>query len=56
MANMLTGQRCSGFLLNRGKLGWETVTATERSLGTYSTQREAADAIERARLAEPQQP
>jgi hypothetical protein len=53
MVSVYAGQRCIGFLLNRGKLGWEAVTATERSLGTHSTQQEAADAIERARLAEP---
>jgi hypothetical protein len=45
MLSVYDGQRCIGFLLSRGKLGFEAFAADQHSLGTYPTQREAADAI-----------
>ena len=41
------GQRCFGFVCSRGKLGFEAFDSEERSLGIYTTQREAAAAIMR---------
>jgi hypothetical protein len=45
MVSVYDGRRCAGFILNRGRLGFEAFTADQRSLGTYPTQRVAADAI-----------
>ena len=46
MLSVLSGTTCIGFVLARGKAGHEAFTANERSLGTFSTQREAADAVD----------
>jgi hypothetical protein len=40
-----SGRECLGFILARGKLGFEGFDRDEQSLGTFKTQREAADAI-----------
>jgi hypothetical protein len=48
MVPVLSGQTCIGFLLNRGPRGFEAIDHNERSLGTYLTQREAADAVSAA--------
>jgi hypothetical protein len=45
LVSVYDGRTCLGFVLARGKLGFEAFTADERSLGTYATQREAAAAI-----------
>jgi hypothetical protein len=45
MAYVYDGRDCLGFILARGKLGFEAFTNDERSLGMFKTQREAADAI-----------
>jgi hypothetical protein len=42
------GRECLGFILARGKLGFEAIDRDERSLGFFQTQREAATAITRA--------
>jgi len=39
------GRRCAGFLINRGKAGWEAYSANEISLGVFSNMAEAARAI-----------
>jgi hypothetical protein len=39
------GRDCLGFILARGKLGFEAMDRDERSLGVFQTQREAATAI-----------
>jgi hypothetical protein len=39
------GRECLGFILARGKLGFEAVDRDERSLGVFQTQREAATAV-----------
>jgi hypothetical protein len=41
------GQRCIGLVCSRGKLGFEAFDSEERSLGVYTTQREAVAAIMR---------
>jgi hypothetical protein len=38
-------QRCIGFLLSRGKLGFEAFGANEKSLGIFPNEKAAADAI-----------
>ena len=45
MATVYAGQTCIGFILSRGKTGFEAFTRDERSLGMFKTQREAADAL-----------
>jgi hypothetical protein len=40
------GQRCRGFILERGRTGWEAFDSSERTLGLYQSQAAAADAIE----------
>jgi hypothetical protein len=42
------GREIRGFLLDRGKTGWEAIDTDERSLGTFPTQGDAADAISAA--------
>jgi hypothetical protein len=44
------GRECRGFVLARGRLGFEAFDSEERSLGVYGTQREAAAAIMRGSL------
>ena len=39
------GRRCIGFLLNRGRLGWEAFDANEQPLGAIEDQATAAAAI-----------
>jgi hypothetical protein len=45
MVSVYDGQTARGFILNRGRAGFEAFTADERSLGLFPTQREAADAV-----------
>jgi hypothetical protein len=40
------GQHCRGFILARGRSGFEAFDNSERSLGLYQSQAAAADAIE----------
>jgi hypothetical protein len=44
---LFSGRVCVGFILARGKDGFEAVTADERSLGVFPTQHEAAATIMR---------
>jgi hypothetical protein len=39
------GRACTGFILNRGKLGFEALDADERSLGIFSSTQDTANAI-----------
>jgi hypothetical protein len=48
MLTVYDGRTCIGWIFERGKLGHEAFTADQRSLGTYSSQREAADAVSAA--------
>jgi hypothetical protein len=41
------GRDCLGFILARGKVGFEAIDRDERSLGLFQTQREAANAVMR---------
>jgi hypothetical protein len=45
MLSVYHGQRCVGFILPRGKLGFEAFDTDERSLGLYATQKLTADAL-----------
>jgi hypothetical protein len=45
MTSVYAGQRCIGFVLRRGHTGYEAYDADLESLGKFSTQREAADAV-----------
>jgi hypothetical protein len=45
MITVMRGSACLGFVLDRGKLGHEAFTATERSLGLFDNQRAAADEV-----------
>jgi hypothetical protein len=45
MLSVYDGQRAIGFILQRGKLGYEAFTANERSLGLFKNQNDAAAAI-----------
>ena len=50
MSYVYDGRECRGFVLARGRLGFEAFDSEERSLGVYGTQREAAAAIMRGSL------
>jgi hypothetical protein len=47
MVSVYDGRACLGFVLSRGRAGFEAFDNEQRSLGIYSTQREAAAAITR---------
>jgi hypothetical protein len=47
MVSVYDGRECVGFVLARGKLGFEALDRDEHALGIFPTQREAADAIMR---------
>ena len=47
MSYIYDGRACLGFVLSRGRAGFEAFDSEERSLGVYGTQREAAAAIMR---------
>jgi hypothetical protein len=45
MSTVYVGQYCLGFILARGKTGFEAFDRNEKSIGLFPTQRAAADAI-----------
>jgi len=45
MVSVYDGRSCIGFIFARGKLGLEAFTADERSVGTFATKRDAANAL-----------
>ena len=45
MVSVITGTICIGFVLSRGKAGFEAFNADQRSLGTFATEREAVAAV-----------
>lgn len=45
MLTVCDGQICRGFILNRGRNGFEAFDAEQRSLGKYPTQDEAVRSI-----------
>jgi len=49
MLSVYDNKRCIGFLINRGKLGVEAFDSEQRSIGIFTSQKEAADAISEAK-------
>jgi hypothetical protein len=47
MLSVFDGRTCAGWIVGRGRIGWEAFTADEGSVGVFPTQREAANAIMR---------
>jgi len=45
LVSVYDGRECVGFILARGKTGFEAFDSEERSIGVYPTQGEAANAI-----------
>jgi len=45
MLSVYSGRTVLGFIINRGRAGFDAYTADEKSIGTYPTQKAAADAI-----------
>jgi hypothetical protein len=45
MSSVYYGQRCIGFVLNRGRDGFEAFNAEQQSLGLFPTRNEAATAV-----------
>jgi hypothetical protein len=45
MLSVYNGRDCIGFILSRGKIGFEALDRDEHSIGIFPTQREAANAI-----------
>ena len=48
MVSVYDGRQYLGFILARGRSGYEVFDRDERSLGIYPTQREAAAALDEA--------
>src|SRR5215472_7877990 len=49
LISIYDGRECVGFVISRGKLGFEAFTADQHSLGIFPNQKGAADAITEAR-------
>ncbi len=45
MLSVYAGRECVGFILARGKTGFEAFTAGQKSLGIFPTQKAAAAAL-----------
>ena len=45
LLSVFDGRECIGFIIARGKVGFEAFDSDQRSLGTFLSQREAAEAI-----------
>ena len=50
MLSVYDGQRCLGHIVKRGKRGFEAFDLDDKSLGTFPTDHEAADAVHAAHL------
>ena len=50
MLSVYDGQRCLGNIVKRGKCGFEAFDLDDKSLGTFPTDHEAADAVIAAHL------
>jgi hypothetical protein len=48
MLSVYDGRVCVGWIISRGPRGFEAFDSSERSLGTFETQREAAASISAA--------
>jgi hypothetical protein len=49
LLSVYSGRECIGFVLPRGKVGFEAFDTDQRSLGIFPNQKGAADAITEAR-------
>jgi hypothetical protein len=49
MLSVYDGRDCIGFLLSRGKLGFEAFDSNQQTLGIFTSEKEAADAISETR-------
>jgi len=45
MLSVYDGRECCGFVLARGKLGYEAFDPNDKSIGIFETQRRAANAL-----------
>jgi hypothetical protein len=45
LVSVCDGRECVGFILARGKTGYEAFDRDQRSVGTFKTQHEAAAAL-----------
>jgi hypothetical protein len=45
MVSIYDGQQCVGFVLARGRQGFEAFDVSERSLGVFASQQDAANAL-----------
>jgi hypothetical protein len=52
MVSIYSGRDCLGFVLSRGRKGFEAFAADEQSLGVFPNQRDAANAATAARIPE----
>jgi hypothetical protein len=43
MLSVYDGRECIGFILSRGKLGFEAFDSNQQTLGTFPNEKEAAD-------------
>jgi hypothetical protein len=48
LLSIYSDRTCIGLILSRGKAGFEAFTADDKSLGLFSTEQSAADAISAA--------
>jgi len=49
MVYVYDGRDCLGFILSRGKCGFEAMDRSEQSLGLYPSRQAAADALTKER-------
>jgi hypothetical protein len=54
-ASIMIGHKCVGHIIGRGPLGIKAFDVNDKSLGLFSTQAAAADALGRLLLQEPPQ-
>jgi hypothetical protein len=45
MLSVYGGRECKGFILSRGKVGFEAFNSDQQTLGIFPNEKEAADAI-----------
>ncbi len=49
LVSIFAGQRCIGFILNRGRDGFEAFDVNDRSLGVFPSVKAAAAAVSEAK-------
>jgi hypothetical protein len=50
LSYVLTNDRCVGYLIKRGKTGFEAFDADDRSLGTFAAEDDAVAAVRKGRV------